>query len=207
MPFVLIYPGTKSAPVSLQAVLKERHDNLREATAKEIERRKAKGIPLNDSVDWAAVAPLVAAQDAEGLRKMLSDGLEPLDEYEPIPGYEDIKVRFVALADKRRAELVLAVALAQNVRNAFVGQPLADVGQECIAADAVVEAAQLALIRAAVADLQMPDGQVDLGSDAVVEAIKATGTLLAHLFIAARDYQGLSPGKGSRFGSAAPSTT
>lgn len=183
--FVLLFPGQKSALVTLQSVLKERHDNLQAHTAREIQRRTARGVPLDDGA-----GPLTA-----------------LDDYVDVDGYGDVQVRFVALAEKRRAELLADVQVAVAARAAFAGKDVVVVGKELPLADAAIEDAQLAFIKAAVCELRDSNGVVDLSSESVAEAIRATGSLLAHLFVAARDYQGLSPGKEKRFGSQQPSTT
>lgn len=183
--FVLIIPGQKSSFVTLHAALEEWHNHLSARTAAEIERRKAGGIPLDDG----------------------AGPLTPLGPFVGVAGYDDVRVRFVALSEKRRAALMADIDIAQAARAAFAGKAIVDVAKDIVAADAAVEDAQVSFIRAAIDELHTSDGKVDLSSEVIVEGIKATGALLAHLFIVARDFQGLSPGKEKRFGQHLPSTT
>lgn len=178
---LLIHPGTKSEWTSLHSVLAERHAALRELTRKEIEKRKAKAVPL--------------------------DGLEELDEYEAVAGYDKVELRFLALSEEERGLINAGVAIAQATRAALAGKPLVEVAVEVAKADAAVSDAMVAYVKKAIPDIRTEEGAIDLGSAGVVAAVKATGSLLAHLYTAAREYQALSLGKKKRFGAPPPSTT
>lgn len=169
---LLIHPGTKSEIVSLQSVLKERHENLRAFTDKEIARRTARGIPL--------------------------DGLTPLDDYADVDGYDDVRVRFLALSEEERGIINATVEVAQATRAALADKPVVEVAAEAAKADSGVVKAMIDYVRKVVVEVDLGDGKLDLTSDAVCAALAATGQLLTHLFVAAREYQGLSAGKKER---------
>lgn len=202
MTLVLIRPGQCSALLSLQSVLRERHEQLAASTVREIERRQKLGTPLSDAVDFDALAAAVAARDVPLARTLVSGGaLEPLDAYAAVDGYDDVKLRIKALGDGARADLLLDVSLAQAERSALEGAPVREAGKTARAADEALFVAHLAFMRAAIAKLEVGGVAVDLADTNDVEAVRATGTLAVHLFVASRDFQGLPPGKEPRFGS------
>jgi hypothetical protein len=117
MPTLLIYPGTHGEPVALQDVLREAHDAFRDGRAKQIEARKKKRIPLDDSTDWPAVAEAVAsvslahgdrdsAKVAAHARTLveLVDGnaLEEIGAYEPDPALDGIVLTMAVVDDSTR---------------------------------------------------------------------------------------------------------
>lgn len=114
---LLIYPGTHGAPVPLQDVLREAHEAFRETRAKQIETRKKRRVPLDDTTDWAVVTEAVAATSvavsvrdsskiARLCREMLEategNSLEEVGPYEPDPALEGIQITMQVVADAER---------------------------------------------------------------------------------------------------------
>ena len=182
---MLIRPGQKSPLLTLQSVLRERHESIAADVAADIARRKRDGgVVFDEGVRWPEVQAAVDDKNAIKVRALVAQALRPLDPYEPIAGLDSVTVRFIALAAETREKLVDAVIASQG-------------GSE----------EMLALLSAVVADLKVDGESLSLASSDDVAAIKATGGLLLNLYVAARDYQGLPPGKERRFGSPPPSTT
>ena len=182
---MLIRPGQKSPLLTLQSVLRERHESIAADVAADIARRtRDGGVVFDEGIRWPEVQAAVDVKDAIKVRALVADARRPLDPYEPIAGLDDVKVRFIALDAETRENLVEAVIASKG-------------GTESM----------LALLRATVAELQVGGESLSFVSSDDVAAIKATGGLLLNLYVAARDYQGLPPGKGRRFGSPPPSTT
>jgi hypothetical protein len=134
---LLIYPGTHGAPVPLQDVLHEAHEAFREARAKQIETRKKRRVPLDDTTDWAVVTETVAATSvalsvrdsskiARLCREMLEategNSLEEVGPYEPDPALEGIQITMQVVADAERrmwnAETAAAWARVRESRMA-----------------------------------------------------------------------------------------
>jgi hypothetical protein len=114
---MLIYPGTKGAPVLLQDILREAHEANRTARQTQIDGRRKRRVPLDDSTDWVAVGEArdsiiaaVAGQDsakaATFARAIIeaTDGnaLEPLPEYVADPALDGIMVTMQVVADADR---------------------------------------------------------------------------------------------------------
>jgi hypothetical protein len=203
---VLFLPGDQSPVLILDDVLRERHEDIRASRAQEIALRKEKGAPLDTETDWGAVQNVVAelstaagARDTDAVARLATlaaagvDGrkLVEIPAYQPIEHYRSVKVQFVALADNVRRRLLRDVVAAQEALDAEDSEE-AHVSRHVALGE---------FIKAAVVSI---DGyqQVD---DAVVDGLAISGMLL-DVFVAARDYQRLSLGKGDRFGSPAPST-
>lgn len=210
MPALLIYPGTRGTPVPLQDVLREAHDAYREARAKQIEARKKRRVPLDDSTDWAQVTEAVAgvslalsekdsakiAREARALAEM-TDGnaLEEVGPYEPDPALDGIVITMQVVADADRrlwnAETQAQWARVRECRVAgdLVGAQAALNALDAIAAKVVaaivVEVAGVEGMKATVAE-SMP-GLVLAG-------------LLAPLYQAARHFLELPVGKAVRCG-------
>ena len=117
MPALLIYPGTKGTPVPLQDVLREAHEAYRDARKAQIETRKKRRVPLDDSTDWAQVTEAVAgvslalserdsakiAREARALAEMTdANALEEVGPYEPDPALDGIVVTMQVVADADR---------------------------------------------------------------------------------------------------------
>lgn len=192
---ILIHPGALSPLLILDEVLRERHEDLRAERARTIAKRKADGAPLDDETKWSnldtlAVQNAIAAHDTTGVIAACNEliaataghKLEPLDEYQSVEAYREVRIQFRALKDAERSKLANAVAAS--------GGALADVQAFLIASVAVLEAG---------------DERFAVIDDALVDALEASGMLL-DVYVAARDYQRLSVGKGGRFGSRQPQT-
>ncbi len=187
---MLIRPGQKTAIMTLQAVLRERHESIAADVARDIERRKRDGVVFDEGIEWPAVQAAVDARDAIKVRTLVEGARRPLPPYEDVPGYDVVRVRFVALSAARRADLVKVVV------DAYAADQAAD-----------AEVGILEYLRATVAELVVDGESLSLASDDDVVAVKATRGLFFDLYVAARDYQGLPAGKEKRFGSPPPSTT
>lgn len=204
MGVTLFFPGDLSPWVTLADVLRERHDEARARVVADIEARKKARSTVSTEIDWVAVgehaAALAAAAKAGEAAAALEaaqaavlcvdgKGLTDPGEFEPTEGHEAIKLRFRALSADESSALVRAV-----VRSAGAAD------EEALREH---HAALGAYITRAVAEMQTPTRKIAEMTADVVEALKISG-LLVPVFYAARDYQGLSVGKGGRFGSEAP---
>ena len=222
--YVLIFPGSKSELVSLQAVLRESHEAQQAGRAQEIAARTKLGVPLDDATDWAAVGLQIAAlscfpdRDSKAIAEQAAQlhasvahhALVAMPDYEPVDGYDDVNLRFRGLADSDVQDHMLAVGLAHREAEAAakVEDPTARAKAVRLANEAR-DQAFLAFIADAVCEVRC--GEQVAGADdralteLELEAIRATA-LMVPIYLAARDYQRLSPGKGLRFGLQPPST-
>jgi len=209
--FAPIFPGDTSPLVSLNDCLRDTHEAVRTAELAEIARRQKAGASLSTDVDWRNVEVTVEeigacsrrADAAETLRhandlrlQLAGKHLADPGEFVPVEGLDDVKARFIAIPDRARREHMrdLAAAFDGDDTDAAAGQTRRD-------------AAIAAFLRATVREVHMGDrfiGGAGLTDDDL-EAVLLSG-VWSELYIAARDYQRLSPGKGCRFGSPAPST-
>lgn len=221
MKFCLIYPGTFSGLVSLQSVLLESHQEAQAARALEIAERKKLGVPLDDATDFAAVWPLVTEMGALPRENgkayadlalkihALTAGhtLVPLNPYEPVDGYDDVMLKFRALSECDLQDHMLAVGSAHRDVEAAQAAPIEKRASLVRFASEKRDQAFLDFIADSVAHVVIGDQKTndDVMASADLEAIRATG-LMVPIYLAARDYQRLSPGKGSRFGSPLLST-
>jgi hypothetical protein len=213
--FVPILPGDLSPPVTLDACLRETHEAMRDFAIGEAVRRAKLKVSTSTEVDWPAVAqqvagatealgPAVTKQDAAAVIeacdriKAMVAGKAIVDpgEYQPTDGYDGVVAVFVALSADHRRKLGQAVDNAATAHRAGID------GSDVAHADAVKD-----YVAASIARITFGDGATWRGPfDArQLEGLELTG-ILYDLFVACRDYQRLSPGKGSRFGSPAPST-
>jgi hypothetical protein len=199
---LLLYPGLKTPALTLQAILRERHEHALASEQRDVERRRAAGVPITDAVDWPAVQRAASAGDARAVFDLVSKAQEPqLGAYEPKEGYDAVTVVLVAISDATRARLLMEVALASEGRTAAATATLTrESASAVLAADQAVTAAMLAFLQATVDKLVVGGRDVDLASPKAHDALASTGALLTHLFVAARDYQTLPPGKEPRFG-------
>jgi putative component of toxin-antitoxin plasmid stabilization module len=208
---LLIYPGTKGAPVALQSVLREAHDALRDARARQIEARKKRRVPLDDSTDWQAVGEGVAsvslahgerdsAAVAKAARELveMTEGhaLEPIGDYEPDAALDGIIVTMAVVADADRRMWSAETAAAwDRVRAARLSGDT--IAAQCALNDLDTIAAKV--VGAVVVDIS---GAVDLEGKTVVEAMPALvlAGLLAPLYQAARYFLDLPAPKAVRCG-------
>lgn len=213
--FVPILPGDLSPPVTLDACLRETHEASREWAIGEAVRRAKLKVSTSTEVDWAAVAQVVAG-DAEALGQAVTkkdaaavveacdriramvDGKAITDpgEYQPVEGYAGVVLTFVALSAEERRKL------GQVVDNAAAAHRAGVDGSGVAHADAVKDYVAAHLSSITFGDGRRWRGPLDARQ---LEGLELAG-LLFDVFLAARDFQRLSPGKGVRFGSPAPST-
>lgn len=192
---ILIHPGALSPLLILDDVLRERHEDLRAERARIIAKRQKDGTPLDDETKWSNLDTLkvqnaIAAHDTSGVVEACNEliaataghKLVPIDEFESVPAYREVRIQFRALSSSRRSELAEAV-VTSNGAPASVKAFLAETVARFEAGDEVFE-------------------KVD---DVLIDALEASGMLL-DVYVAARDYQRLSMGKGERFGSRQPQT-
>jgi hypothetical protein len=210
MATLLIYPGTKGAPVALQDVLREAHEAGRVSRAGQIAERQRKRIPLDDSTDWQAVddvagsiAALAKSRSSAALaleaRRLadLTDGneLEPIGDYVPVPDLDGITVTMQVVADSdRRMWGAQMQAQWQAVRDARVkGDPVASQ-----AALNEIDRIGERMVCAVVVDI----GGVDGLKPAIAESIPGLAQvgLTGPLFQAARYFLELPAGKAVRCG-------
>lgn len=205
-----IFPGDVSPLVSLSDCLRDTHEAVRAAELAEIARRQKAGASLSTDVDWKNVEVTVEEIEAASRRgdaaetlrhagdlrlHLVGNFLADPGEFVPTEGLDDVKARFVAIADQARREHMRDIATAhKDANDGADGQTRRD-------------AAIREFLRATVREVHM--GERVIGgaglTDTDLEAVLLSG-VWSELYVAARDYQRLSPGKGFRFGSPAPST-
>lgn len=200
---MLIRIGALSPLLNLDDVLRERHEDIRAQRQRTIDKRVAKGIPLDDDTKWSnidtlAIDKALAAHDTAGVQvaaqavldAVAVNKLEPFAEYVSVPHYAGIKIQFRALAHTPMRKLLDVIASAQ--------------GTDAVAEERFHEAIG-AYVKEAVHVINFGDEQLIDIDDNDVQSLLASG-LLIDVFVAARDYQALSLGKDSRFGLPAPQT-
>ena len=208
---MLIYPGTRGAPVALQAVLREAHDALRDARARQIEGRKKRRVPLDDSTDWQAVADGVASVSlahgerdsvkvARAARELveLSEGnaLEPIGEYEPDAALDNITITMQVVADAERRMWNAETAAAwARVRESRMAGDMVEAQKALNELDAIAGR----VVAAVVVDIT---GAIDLAGKSVADAMPALvlAGFLAPLYTAARHFLDLPVPKAVRCG-------
>lgn len=211
MTLVLIRPGNLTPPLNLLQVLRERHEESSAFVDRKIAARKAAG--ATDAVDWSVVGPaLKEAEDAHtaaavlaAVRKIAAacaEVVEPLAAFDEPPGLGGVDVVFRALAEEERDALIGAVAIAGlGVEAAEKSEGQGARISGVLVANQSLQLAKGALVKAAVASVRIGGGPVADVDDDLVAALRATGAgVFDWLYVAARDYQGLSSGKGNRFG-------
>lgn len=215
---ILIYPGALSPRLRLQDLRREAHEHVRAVRAAEIVKREADGIPLDDHTDWktaeehaAALAGFLAERDtirAVGAVALLDAALSrrvltPLPAYEPKPGLDDVFIVVRALEDDERRRLLAEVEEAAEASDAAVKASAERA--RLLTLDADFRGAVRRFVLRSVASMTVGDDDVAAVEERDVLALEGAG-LLFDVFAAARDYQGLSPGKAGRFGRPPPST-
>lgn len=211
---LLIYPGTRGAPVALQDVLKEAHEAHRSARQAQIDARTKRRVPLDDSTDWQAVIdkrePLIEAinkrdtakveqKAVEILALVSGHALEPIDEYQPDPDLDGIMVTMQVVADAdRRMWQAETAACWERVRAA--SDPVAR--QQALND---LDAIAAKVVAAVVVEV---GGSLDLQGKSVSDAMPALvlAGLLSPLYQAARYFLELPAPKAVRCGQPLPST-
>lgn len=210
MPALLIYPGTKGTPVPLQDVLREAHEAFREARKLQIEQRRKRRVPLDDSTDWLeakAAADRVSAavterdtskvsREARALAEM-TDGnaIEEVGPYEPDPAVDGIVVTMQVVADAdRRLWTAETQAAWSRLKEARIA------GDHVAAQKALndMDAVAARVVSAVVVELQGVDGLKSTIAESMPGLVLAG--LLAPLYAAARHFLDLPVGKAVRCG-------
>ena len=208
---ILIYPGTRGAPVLLQDVLREAHEAHRSARQTQIDSRRKRRVPLDDSTDWVAageardsIIAAVAAQDsakaATYARALLeaTDGnaLEPLPEYAPDPALDGIMVTMQVVADAdRRMWTAETAACWERITKARAEGDHVAATRHLVELDAIAG-------RVVVAVVVDVGGSLDLEGKSIAEAVPALhlAGLLAPIYHAARHFLELPSPKAVRCG-------
>ena len=210
MPALLIYPGTKGTPVPLQDVLREAHDAFREARKLQIEQRRKRRVPLDDSTDWSeakAAADRVSAaiterdtakasREARSLAE-LTDGnaLEEVGPYEPDSAVDGIVVTMQVVADAdRRLWTAETQAAWSRLKEARIAGDHVAAQQALNSMDAVAAR----VVSAVVVELQGVEGLKATIAESMPGLVLAG--LLAPLYAAARHFLELPVGKAVRCG-------
>lgn len=210
MPALLIYPGTRGTPVPLQDVLREAHEAYRDARKAQIEARRKRRVPLDDSTDWTeakATADRLAAALTERdsatvaresrILAELTDGhaLEEVGPYEPDPALDGIVVTMQVVADADR-RLWNAETQAQwaRVRECRVDGDMVGAQQALNALDAIAAR----VVSAIVVEVQGVEGMKATVAESMPGLVLAG--LLAPLYQAARHFLELPVGKAVRCG-------
>lgn len=216
MPALLIYPGTRGTPVPLQDVLREAHEAYRDARKAQIEARRKRRVPLDDSTDWieakatadrlaAAITERDSATVARESRILaeLTDGnaLEEVGPYEPDPALNGIVVTMQVVADADR-RLWNAETQAQwaRVRECRVAGDLVGAQSALNALDAIAAR----VVSAIVVEVAGVEGMKATVAESMPGLVLAG--LLAPLYQAARHFLELPVGKAVRCGLQQPST-
>lgn len=216
MPALLIYPGTKGTPVPLQDVLREAHEAFREARRLQIEQRRKRRVPLDDSTDWLeakAAADRVSAavterdtskvsREARALAEM-TDGnaIEEVGPYEPDSAVDGIVVTMQVVADAdRRLWTAETQAAWSRLKEARIAGDHVAAQQALNAMDAVAAR----VVSAVVVELQGVEGLKSTIAESMPGLVLAG--LLAPLYAAARHFLELPVGKAVRCGLQQPST-
>lgn len=218
---LLLYPGEIGPLVSLQAFLRDAHEDARAARAREVAERRENGATASEQADAvAAQAAATAAVNAlargdeqaarasiaEALAALGPSVLEEIPAYQPQEEIDGIAVRFRTLSERERRMLSSAVMAAAEGARGSTGADLAEHIQR-------VSDARAEVVRVAVAELhgletmtgpitiRAEDGKL---SDRDLEALKVAG-LHGVLYDAAITFQVLPAKKGLRFGQGAGS--
>ena len=210
MPALLIYPGTKGTPVPLQDVLREAHDAFREARKLQIEQRRKRRVPLDDSTDWSEAKAAVdrvsaavterdtakASREARSLAE-LTDGnaLEEVGPYEPDSAVDGIVVTMQVVADAdRRLWTAETQAAWSRLKEARIA------GDHVAAQKALndMDAVAARVVSAVVVELQGVEGLKATIAESMPGLVLAG--LLAPLYAAARHFLELPVGKAVRCG-------
>lgn len=213
---LIVHPGELSLPVALTDVLREAHEVTRDARTKEIDARKAKRIPLDDSTNWQEVGEAIAAASlAHGERdtakvaeaaRLLSlhtegNALEVVPPYEAPPELAGIVCTFRMVADRdRRAWAARLTAAWRRYRDAL----MADDPIALRDADEAITEVYEAQVAACVAKLDGVQGLKDSVADSL-PGLRLAGLLLP-LQRAVSHFLSLPPGKALRCGQPAPLT-
>ena len=179
MAALLVYPGTKGAPVALVDVLHEHHEQVRAYVDSEIKIRRENRAPLIDETSGNAI--------------------EPLGEYEPDDRHAGIVITMAIVSDAQRREW--DVRHSQAVARYREATKALDVmGQ--LKADEEIWKIMGEVVGTVVVEIKGVDGLSGSVADAA-DALRAAG-LLTGLYEAARYFTGLPRPKALRCGQPQP---
>lgn len=213
---MLLIPGEKGELLEVEPLLAANHEAARAQRLRDIAERKAKGGMLDDGIDWvklnpAKVSAAIAARDSAALRDAASELvaataalLVPLDARAPDPRLEGVRAQCVVLSERRLRILQRNEMLAQVAREGAQG--LEALG---LAVDRIYEARR-AYVAEAVARVELTDRAFDaVDGQLAAHALDVLerNRLILPLYDVASAFQELPPGKGSRSGSSAESTS
>jgi hypothetical protein len=211
MTTLLIYPGTRGAPVPLQDVLKEAHEAFRIARQAQIDKRRKTKSPLDDTTDWQAVgegvaavslahsardSALVARHARELVEATEGHAIEPVGDYEQNAAVDGVVVTMQVVADAdRRMWQAETSACWDRIRLARIAGDHVGAQQALNDMDAVAAK----VVAAVVVEI---GGAVDLQSKSVADAMPGLvlAGLLAPLYTAARHFLELPAPKALRCG-------
>lgn len=212
---LLVYPGQRSQPASLRAVLEAAHNETRKARQDDIAARTKAGIPLDDETAWpvvdgivASIADAKAKQDSAALARLggelvratSGNALVDVGEFAAPEGIDGVVITCVVLSQAQRLDMMATLADAWAAL-AELERAGASTSARRVAEEAVL-AAQVAVCRAVIVEVggvSVPEG-ADLW-----EGVRLAG-LLGVFFAAARYFLQLPPGKALRCGLPSSST-
>jgi uncharacterized membrane-anchored protein len=109
---LLIKPGTKTEVLGLQDILGASHKSYRDSVLEDRNKRKERGIPMSDSIDWAKVKEAANEED-ENIHLLVQAPIEDPGPYEPNPKLEGLKFKCEALS--RRAVIAAQSSMSYDV--------------------------------------------------------------------------------------------
>lgn len=216
MSTILVYPGQVSDPVSLQAVLREKHEAERAETEKEVALRKARGVPLDDTTTWSSVRDELARLTSavavgDGLKTEAAaraivgavDGntMTVPDAYVDDPDIEGVVVSFTMVSDAQRRDW--SARLAVQFRGLREARLTGDEGGYARALDGLekISSEQIVAVVATIAGVEGLKGTIAESIGGI-----ALSPLFNPLVHAVRYFLKLPAGKALRCGRLAPST-
>jgi hypothetical protein len=206
---MLLFAGAHGPLVKLSDCLREIHAHAKERRQKEIDERKAHGIPLDDDAKWPEVAGysgLLAIaceqQDSESAREAAQNVIDataglllPIGDLELPEGADDIFVSFRVISDSRRREMSgkesAAWSAVKTARDAGDATAIA-------AAVATVVDLRSEFVRETVHSIAGIDGK-DAIDDELLDAFRRVG-LLTPIYECALHFQDLPAKKALQFG-------
>lgn len=216
MSVMLLFAGATGPRVKLADCMRDLHALAKERRQKEIDERKAKGIPLDDDIRWDDAentvndaARYVARQDSPALREaaqrmieMTAGALAPVGDLEIPDGAEEIELQFRVLSDADRRELAGKEAAAwSEVKKAR------DTKDQHAMTEAVAHVVDCRseYVENTVAGIFGIEGKTGIDAE-LIDALRRTG-LLAPIYEAASHFQDLPAKKALQFGVQPASTS
>ena len=202
---LFVYPGGLSPRIPLIEALRESHEHYRAAILARIRKREAAGAPLDSDTDFAELARALAAADGDAAAKVASrvlaetarHALRDPGEYVEQPLHSGVELVFVALAEEQRETLLAEIMAAERAER--VAEKAEDDVSARLAARGVGRA-RARFVAASVHEVISGSEVLRPGADSYALSVLEASGLLVDIFVAARDYQALSLGKGGRFG-------